>query len=276
MSRHLQGAGRAVLGAAGVWSRAREHPDARALLQPTGKPSMPVALGELGSAFAAARLAGASPRLFLAPRGDDHPVVDIPGFRAPEFTGAPLRAYLRALGYDARGWGFGTNMGDPRRDIDRLSERVLALVKETESTVSLVGWSLGGVIARGVARRHPESVRQVITYGTPVIGGPARTGTASEEKHGAGTRGDRGSRRPSAGSIRVPTTAVLSRRDGIVAWQTCIDRSSTYGEHVEVSSTHLGMGVDPDVWALVADRLARSSGKRIKKGAGSMRGPSPA
>jgi hypothetical protein len=55
----------------------------------------------------------------------------------------------------------------------------------------------------------------------------------------------------------VPLTAVFSKRDGIVSWQACIDRSSPDVEHVEVSSTHLGMGVDPDVWAIVADRLSR-------------------
>ena len=166
-------------------------------------------------------------------------MLDIPGWRAPEVSGAPLRAYLRALGHDARGWGFGTNTGDPRRDVERLSGRVLELADEGGAAVSLVGWSLGGVIAREVARRHPEAVRRVITYGTPVVGGRGLD-----------------SRSP----IRVPLTAVFSRRDGIVSWRACIDRSSPHVEHVEVGSTHLGMGVDPDVWGLVADRLAVATG----------------
>lgn len=263
MLRHLQGSGQAVLAAAGVLSRARERPDAASLLWPTGPPSARAALGELGSGLTAVRLVGALPRLSAAPRGDAHPVVDIPGWRAPEFTGAPLRAYLRALGYDARGWGLGTNMGDPRRDVDRLAERVLDLVDEEGSAVSLVGWSLGGVIAREVARRHPEAVRRVITYGTPVVGGSAHTAIGRASRQGAGVTTRRVRQRRSAPSIRVPLTAVFSRRDGIVAWQSCIDRSSPSVEHVEVSSTHLGMGVDPDVWAIVADRLAsnRSMGR---------------
>jgi pimeloyl-ACP methyl ester carboxylesterase len=169
-----------------------------------------------------------------------------------------MRSYLRGLGYDARAWGFGTNTGDPRRDVERLARKVLKLADEAGSPVSLVGWSLGGVIAREVARREPNAVRRVITYGTPVVGGARFTAVA--RAHSPGDRGaaEKIMRRLDAGSpIRVPVTAVFTRRDGIVAWQACIDRVSSLVEHVEVGSTHLGMGLDPDVWQIVADRLAR-------------------
>lgn len=254
MSRTLPLPGRPVLAASGLRSRAREHPDTSSLASPTGPPSTWTALGELASALDAVRLVGALPRLGTAPRGDGHLVVDIPGWRAPEVTGAPLRAYLRALGYDARGWGFGTNLGDPRRDVERLSGRVLDLVDQEGAPASLVGWSLGGVIAREVARRHPDAVRRVVTYGTPVVGGPTHTTIARAQGNGTG----RVIRRlDAAAPIRVPLTVVFSKRDGIVSWQACVDRSTPGVEHVEVSSTHLGMGVDPDVWTVVADRLAR-------------------
>ncbi len=220
--------------ASGLLSRARERPDAGMSASPAARPSVRSALSELSSGMAAARLVAATPRLLSAPRGDGHVVVDIPGWKAPELSGAPMRAYLRALGYDARGWGLGTNTGDPRRDVERLTGIVLDLVEDTGAPVSLVGWSLGGVIAREVARQAPGSVHRVITYGTPVVGG---------------TR--------FASPIRVPLTVIFTRRDGIVAWQACIDRFSPSVEHVEVSSTHIGMGIDPDVWAIVAERLAR-------------------
>jgi pimeloyl-ACP methyl ester carboxylesterase len=258
MWRSLQHSARPLLAASGVRSRASEHLDTSTLGSPTGPPSTRTALGELAAALDAVRLVGAVPRLATAPRGDGHLVVDIPGWRAPEVTGAPLRGYLRALGYDARGWGFGTNMGDPRRDVDRLAGRVLELVDVTGSPASLVGWSLGGVIAREVARRHPEAVRRVVTYGTPVIGGPSHT-TIARAQGGDSGAGRVTRRLDAAAPIRVPLTAVFSTRDGIVAWQACIDRSTPGVEHVEVSSTHLGMGVDPDVWAIVADRLARDA-----------------
>ncbi|MET0523968.1 MAG: alpha/beta hydrolase [Nocardioides sp.] len=214
-------------------------------------------LSELGAGLAAARLAGALPRLLAAPRGDGHPVIDIPGWKAPELSGAPMRAYLRALGYDAQGWGFGTNTGDPRRDVERLARRVRELLDDSGSAVSLVGWSLGGVIAREVARRHPEAVRRVITYGTPVVGGPRFTAVARAYRPEAGVSARVVADRLDAEApIQVPLTVVFTRRDGIVSWEACIDRSSPAAEHVEVFSTHLGMGLDPDVWGLVAHRLA--------------------
>ncbi|GAB3016382.1 alpha/beta hydrolase [Nocardioides flavus (ex Wang et al. 2016)] len=258
MPLHPLRAGEHLLARTGVRSRARHRADPSSLGHPAGPPSTRAALGELGAGLDGVRLLGALPRLATAPRGDGHLVVDIPGWRAPELSGAPLRAYLRRLGYDARGWGFGTNTGDPRRDVERLAERVLGLVEETGAPASLVGWSLGGVIAREVARRHPEAVRRVITYGTPVTGGPRHTTVARVQNRGAEPDTGRVTRRldPTA-PVPVPLTVIFSRRDGIVSWQACLDHTSPDAEHVEVSSTHIGMGVDPDVWSVVADRLAR-------------------
>lgn len=249
-----------LLAAAGVRSRALQQPDTTTLERPSGPPSTRMALGELGSALSGLRLAGALPRLSAAPRGDGHLVVDIPGWKAPELTGAPLRRYLRRLGYDARGWGFGTNIGDTSRDVERLAERVVELVDETGMPASLVGWSLGGVVAREVARLHPEAVRRVITYGTPVRGGPTHTTVARAYSRGPDPDGHREAQRLDAASpIGVPLTAMFSRRDGVVAWQACIDHTSPSVEHVEVFSTHIGMGIDPDVWGIVADRLAAAN-----------------
>jgi len=267
MTRPSLRPGRTVLAAAGLRSRALEHSDVADLARPVAPPSGGTVLAELGSGLAAGRLAGALPRLLTAPRGDGHIVVDIPGWKAPEISGAPLRAYLRSLGYDARGWGLGTNTGDPRRDVERLTHSVLRLVEENGGAVSLVGWSLGGVIAREVARRHPDAVRRVITYGTPIVGGPRFTAIARaygpEASRAAGAVADR---LDAESPIRVPLTVVFTRRDGIVSWKACIDRVSPYAEHVEVSSTHIGMGLDPDVWRLVADRLA--TGETASRSAG--------
>jgi pimeloyl-ACP methyl ester carboxylesterase len=168
-----------------------------------------------------------------------------------------VRHYLRRLGYDARGWGLGANTGDPKRDVERLAGRVLSLVDSTGTPASLLGWSLGGVIAREVARRHPDAVRRVITYGTPVTGGAGHTTIGRATGQQPGSDPDRVARRLDADApITVPLTVLFSRRDGVVAWQACLDHRSPNVEHVEVGSTHLSMGVDPDVWAVVADRLA--------------------
>ncbi|SDT09772.1 hypothetical protein SAMN04488570_3518 [Nocardioides scoriae] len=244
---------RSALAQTGLTSRARP---VALLARPTGPPSHRLGLGELLGPAAALRLPAALPRLATAPRGDGHVVIDLPGWRAPEATAWGLRTYLRWLGYDARSWGLGTNGGSPERDTDRVATRVLAIAEE-QGPVSLVGWSLGGVIAREVARREPEAVRRVVTYGSPVVGGPRYTALARAYPRRELERITRQGRaldrdRP----VRVPVTAVLSRRDGVVAWQACVDHASPRVDHVEVGSTHLGLGLDPDVWLTVARRLA--------------------
>jgi len=248
---------RRALAAAGVVPGATARPDVLALPLPVAPPSAAARLAEVRTVREVGRLAVAGPRLARGPRGDGGPVIDIPGWLAPEASGAPLRAYLRALGHDARGWGHGTNRGDPQRDAERLGRRVVELAARARRPVALVGWSLGGVIAREVARTHPDAVSRVITYGTPVVGGPSFTiGAASAGPEECRRITELIERTDAESPIRVPITAIFTRRDGIVAWPACIDRTSPDVEHVEVGSTHLGLGVDPDVWHVIARRLA--------------------
>ncbi len=229
-----------------------DHPTA------SGPPALRLALGELTAGGQAYRLAVARRRLRAAPRApfSGSPVVDVPGFAAPESLMTPLRRYLASLGYDARGWGFGRNRGDVGGDVRRLARSVLERAN-ADGPVALVGWSLGGVVAREVARRHPDAVRRVITFGTPVVGGAAHTAGARFVRSGDADRlATYAEHRDRTDPLRVPITAVLSRRDGVVSWRSCLDRHSLHADHVEVRSTHLGMVVDPDVWLTVARRLA--------------------
>ena len=125
-----------------------------------------------------ARLRGSLPsipRLVRLPRRRRHTVLLIPGWKMPEETLYALRTYLRAIGYDAHGWGLGTNRGQPEKDRDRLIPKLQEAYSRHGSKVTLIGWSLGGVIAREVARLHPHKVERVITLATPVIGGPSFT-----------------------------------------------------------------------------------------------------
>jgi pimeloyl-ACP methyl ester carboxylesterase len=199
------------------------------------------------------------PELARAPRGRGEPVLVLPGFAASDASTLALRSYLRWLGYDARGWALGTNRGD----LQALVPRVIALLEAQAAAagvrVRCIGWSLGGNLAREYARERPDLVERVVTLGTPAVGGPKYTSVAGNYRR----RGldldavetlvaDR-ERVP----IGVPITAIYSRRDGIVAWQACIDRSSPHVEHVEVSAAHLGLGFHPEVYRVVADRLAR-------------------
>ena len=224
---------------------------------PAGPPGRRGLAGEALGAVQLGRMLAAAPRLARAPRGDGGPVVDIPGWRAPESSMAPIRRYLRWLGHDARTWGLGTNLGNPQRDAERMAVSVADLAERAERPVALLGWSLGGVIAREVAREIPGLVSQVITYGSPVVGGPNHTIAARNYDPAERARIERLIERiAEEDPLRVPVTTIFSRRDGIVAWSACIDRSTPGVRHVEVRSTHLGLGIDPDVWQVVAETLA--------------------
>ncbi len=249
-----------ALATVGTASRARVVPEPSGA--PQGPPGWSQVLAEVTSPLETARLLAAGPRLWSAPRGDGHVVIDIPGWRAPEVSGLPLRRYLAWLGYDARGWGLGTNTGSPRSDARRLTTAVEELADRSGQPVSLVGWSLGGVIARAVARSRPDLVRRVVTYGTPVVGGSLFTSVAGAAMHELGEATRVAARLHADRPVPVPLTVVYSRRDGVVAWEACLDPHSLQVEHVEVRSTHLGLGFDPDVWELVARRLHRRGSGR--------------
>jgi pimeloyl-ACP methyl ester carboxylesterase len=202
------------------------------------------------------RLVLRAPRLARMPRGDGAPVVDLPGWRSPEMSMVPLRRYLRYLGYDARAWGIGLNRGDPEADARRLVPMVRDLADQHGRKVALVGWSLGGVVAREIARSAPDDVSAVITFGSPIIGGPVFTPftpTWSEERRQAMIA--RIQEHERANPLTCPVTAIYSRSDAVVRWKATLDHHSADVRHVEVRSSHLGMGVDPDVWEVVARAL---------------------
>lgn len=209
------------------------------------------------------RLGIAARQLTGLPRGDQVPALLIPGWKAPEASMSPLRLFLRARGYDARPWGFGTNQGDPERDAERLASAVETLSADRGRPVGLVGWSLGGVIGRETARRVPDKVAVVVTFGTPVVGGPTYTIGARSYGRKECRRVDRRVRELDALTpIRSPIAAIFSRHDRFVSWPACIDRSSPNVTHFEVDSSHLSMGLDPAVWAVVLQQLHRYGKRR--------------
>lgn len=224
---------------------------------PTGRPTV---ASEWRTAREFGRQLAHQPRLLAAPRGQGLPVILIPGWKTPESAMGPLLRYLRRRGHDARPWGLGVNRGQPERDALRLAEIVAGVASEREHPVALIGWSLGGIIAREVAREHPDLVDRVVTMGTPAFGGPGHTAGARvygpEEVARISALTERLDREK---PISVPITAYFTRRDAVVSWPACIDRSSPNVSHVEVRSTHAGLVFDPDVWRLTAGVLAERS-----------------
>lgn len=230
-------------------------------------PSRLLALTELPRALAEfGTLPFAAPLLATAPRGDGHPVLVLPGFITTDASTAVLRGFLRRLGYDAREWGLGRNLGP--RAIGREGERLIAKVKDIHAAtglkVSLVGWSLGGVMARIVAQRLPDMVRQVITLGSPFTGDPRASNVWRTYEWLTGQRvGDghtRAQMAESATPLPMPATAIYSKDDGIVAWQNCVEPDGATADRIEVRGSHCGLGVNPAVLYAVADRLAQPEG----------------
>ncbi len=225
---------------------------------PQGPPGRRRLLAELTVAFEPARLALRAGPLATAPKGDGRIVVLFPGWKAPESSMWPIGTYLDRLGHDSRPWGLGVNRGDVEAMRDQMMERVARSAESSGRPVNLVGWSLGGVVAREVARQLPEQVNRVVTYGTPAIGGPTHTvGAASYDPAEVDRIRLLQEELDANEPITVPITAIFTRRDGAVAWRACIDRLSPDVTMVEVRSSHVGLGLDPDVWLTVARALGQ-------------------
>ena len=187
-------------------------------------------------------------------------VLLLPGYGTGPRAMRPLELFLRRHGHRVHDWGLGRNNGEARQLRIALEPIVRSLIDQHDEPVVLVGWSLGGFIAREYAREHPRHIRKVITLGTPVIGGPRYTATARRYR-AQGHDLDELERAVTsryATPLKSPVTAVYSKRDGIVAWQACIDRWSPNVRHVEVAETHVGLVLSPRALAIVADEVAQS------------------
>ena len=205
------------------------------------------------------------PLLRRLPKGDGHPVVVFPGFTASDVSTGTLRQLLRSLGYRTYGWGLGQNMGPTPRVVDGLVRRVLHAHDRQHRTVSLIGWSLGGIYAREVARARPDLVRQVITLGSPIQmaegdrSGAQRIWDAVRRHHAPGfVREGREMDRP---RLEVPATSVYSKTDGVVQWKASLIRTTDHSENIRVFGSHVGLGVNASVLFAIADRLAQPEGE---------------
>ena len=218
----------------------------------------------------------------------ESPVIVLPGFGGNDVFTLPLRHYLYRLGYYAEGWGLGTNNAGldiplphalkdlsagwrlaPKPDYrgeaavcylcDRFAARVRQRYQALGRPLTLVGWSLGGYIAREVARDLPDLIERVITLGTPVIGGPKFTLVAGYFRR----RGmdldwiEQEILKREARPITQPITAIYSKTDAVVGWQAAIDRFNPHVRHIEVNTSHSGIVFNPNVWVQVVAALNR-------------------
>ncbi len=209
----------------------------------------------------------AAPALAAAPRGDGHGVLVFPGLLASDVSTVPLRAYLRWLGYHVRGWDLGRNRGPTEQVLSGLPRMIAEHFERTERPLSLVGWSLGGIFAREMARLHPRLVRQVITLGSPFAMRHPRETYAwmpfQRFRHLHVPEEELPNWEERARPVGLPSTAVYSRLDGIVSWRTCVEQETAMHQNVEVRCSHLGFGLDLATLWLIADRLAVPAGQQI-------------
>ena len=199
------------------------------------------------------------------PLGDGHPVVIFPGLASSERSLAPLVSCCADLGYATYDWGRGYNLG-PHGDVDAwlagLAAEIATITRTHDRPASLIGWSLGGLYARELAKLMPRQVRQVVTLGAPFAGAGTgtRVGWLFRLLSGRSPSLDEALARRLRTPPPVPCTSIYSRGDGIVAWRSCLESgrdASHPTENVEVRGSHCGMGWNPRVLAIVADRLAQ-------------------
>jgi pimeloyl-ACP methyl ester carboxylesterase len=223
-------------------------------------PGLWLALTEIHRAAVEIASLGISHRALkrVAPIGDGHPVMVLPGFFGSDSYNTALRRFLTGLGYAVHGWGQGVNLGPRDGVVESLEKRLLALAERYQEPVSLVGHSLGGIFARELARAHPELVRQVISLGSPFGEGrmtasiPARLFVALNPPDEMEIDQDVLAEPPP-----VPTTAIYSRGDGIVNWKTTLQAGGySRTQSIRVRGSHCGMTMNPAIWYLLAECLA--------------------
>ena len=235
--------------------RRRAHPPSKllALTEPHR------AFGEF-AAFLALR-----PLMSFLPRGDGHGVLVLPGFMASDSSTVPMRRLLGELGYEVSGWNLGRNLKVDNERVTAMGRCVSELHERTGAEISIIGWSLGGVFARELAKQMPEKVRQVITLGSPISDNRRYTNARPLFEAINGKRPEplkNGKFKRLSDAPPVPTTSILTKTDGVVHWRGSVQHEDSHPqtENIEVYASHIGLGVNPAVMLAIADRLAQPAG----------------
>jgi len=213
--------------------------------------------------WGAASLLPARAALRDGPRGDGRPVMLLPGLFNSDRSNFVLRRHLAALGYRVHGWGLGRNLGARTIGVEgeRLFDRIRALHAATGEPVTLVGVSLGGIMARLAAHRLPGVAREVITIASPYAGDPRATNVWRMFEWLSGERIDSAAviarRAEIAAPLPVPMTAIWSASDGLVSGLICHARDEPGCRAIEIRSSHLWVQLRPEVLRIVAETLHR-------------------
>jgi pimeloyl-ACP methyl ester carboxylesterase len=220
-----------------------------------------------------ASLPGALPLLMTAPRGDGHPVLLLPGFMGSEGSLFALEMFLRNRGFAVQTWGLGRNVGFRPGHASAIEQKIRYMHHESGRKVSLVGWSLGGVFALYGAHQAVDSVRNVVTLGSPITVDASGSAVPPLLKalyrlvaHPLGSAAH--SMQPRAKTMRerkplpVPLSCLYSLSDGVVPPQEATtEGDDALHENIRVWGSHTGLGFNALVLQIVADRLAQAEGQ---------------
>jgi triacylglycerol lipase len=209
------------------------------------------------------------------------PVVLVPGFLAGDGTMSLMSRHLRALGYRTYRSLMHANVGCSREASETLERRIETIAVKRGRKVVIVGHSLGGLMARGLAVRRPDLIEGIVTLGSPILAPGAahplllfdlRMLTRLQRAGLGGVMGEDCTSgecaRLSWEQARTPLTpgisftSVYSRRDGIIDWRSCLDPQA---RTVEVATSHVGMAFDPVVLDVVTAELAALRERRVSR-----------
>lgn len=225
-------------------------------------------LAEPGRAIAEfASFLALRPAMLHLPKGDGHGVLVLPGFMATDSSTRPMRSLLDSLGYTTAGWDLGRNVKVDNKRVEAMATCVDKLFDETGGKISIVGWSLGGVFARELAKMMPEKIRYVISLGSPISDDRNHTSARIlfEYFNGKNPEPIQAGRFTGIDAAPpVPTTSILTKTDGVVHWRGSVQNPDEgkpgLTENIVVHASHCGLGVNPTVMLAITDRLAQPEG----------------
>ncbi|SMQ73504.1 hypothetical protein SAMN06297468_2215 [Altererythrobacter xiamenensis] len=195
-------------------------------------------------------------RIPVAKCANPQTVMVLPGFATHPVRMRYLARQLERAGHRAKRWGLGMNLGPQEDTLDRLESRLLELRRRSGKPVVLLGWSLGGIFARELAKRQPDVVGKVITMGSPFSGSPRANNVWRIYQFVTGHRVDA----PPIEAVLaekppVETVAFWSPRDGIVDPRSACGRPGERDRAVALRCTHMGFSYDPEVVEAVLREL---------------------
>lgn len=225
------------------------------------RPNLFSSLREFGTPLEFLRFPGAIPSLLDVPRGDGRSIILLPGYQSPEIAMRPLAIYLNAIGYRAETWGLGVNTGNVDGLAESFGARLVEISEVRREPITVIGWSLGGVIARETARLNQDHVREIVTLGTPLIGGPKYTSVGAVFARQNGIDLDEFEKyvhEINSLGLPQPITSIYSKSDGVVGWKAAIDVYNPQARNIEIRSTHFGLGTNSRAWKIIAETLGAS------------------